>query len=197
MTGLDEMKTAILEESRKGAQRILEEASQKADAVLEAARRQAEAEAQEILLRAQEQKRLELQKAESGGELEERKTLLAEKTRILNETIAMALNKLRALPDKEYFDVIKRLAAANARAEKGELRFSKKDLDRLPAGFETEINRALPKEAGSVTVSKTPAGIADGFLMVYGDIEQNCSFEALVESGLDAIRDLLYHEIFS
>ena len=41
------------------------------------------------------------------------------------------------------------------------------------------------------------AKIADGFLLAYGDIEVNCSFEALLEASLEQVKDALSRELFA
>lgn len=194
MTGLDQMKQAILEESQKSAEHVLAQARKEAEELLAQAKAEAQEQADTIISEADYKKELELKKAQSGSELMERKTLLGEKAKLIEETMALALTRLRGLPPKEYFDVVKRLVCANAREGKGEIVFSKTDLERLPTGFEAELNRALPH--GSVVICQRAGAIPDGFLLVYGDIEQNCSFEALMESSVEEIKDLLYRALF-
>ena len=67
---------------------------------------------------------------------------------------------------------------------------------RVTADFEKKINDGLEKGA-KITVSKDPADISDGFILVYGDIEINCSFEALIEDSRDAIKDELNSIFFA
>jgi len=65
---------------------------------------------------------------------------------------------------------------------------SQKDLDRLPAGFANRL--------GDITIAPQPVNISDGFILVYGDVEQNCTFDALVSARLDDIKDALNAYIF-
>ena len=38
--------------------------------------------------------------------------------------------------------------------------------------------------------SKTPCDLPDGFLLVYGGIDVNCTFDALFEAEADALQDI-------
>ena len=68
------------------------------------------------------------------------------------------------------------------------MRLNAADLARLPAGFEDRLNKAVGR--GHITVSKTPCDLPDGFLLVYGGIDVNCTFDALFEAEADALQDI-------
>lgn len=65
--------------------------------------------------------------------MEVKRLLLRTKTELIDETIAMALRRLRELPDGDYFNVLQTLALSYARKGEGELLLSQRDLQRLPA----------------------------------------------------------------
>ena len=46
------------------------------------------------------------------------------------------------------------------------------------------------------TVSKTPCDLPDGFLLVYGGIDVNCTFDALFEAEADALQDIAGGRLF-
>lgn len=196
MTGLDEMKAAILAENKESCDKILKHARETAQTIAEEAAARAHEDGAEILKGAEEARESELKKAQSGAELEERKILLEAKAQIINDTIAEALNKLHTMPDADYFDAVTRLVLANARPGDGELRFSKRDLERIPTSFAFTLNQKLAPLGATVSISSAPAPIDNGFLLVYGDIEQNCSFKALMDAALEQVKDALYREIF-
>ena len=65
-------------------------------------------------------------------------------------------------------------------AKEGEIVFSQKDKNRLPSGFEAKIKDALNGKPGAqLTISNNTRNIKSGFVLVYGDIEENCSFQIL------------------
>ena len=85
----------------------------------------------------------------------------------------------------DYFAALEKLAVRNACKGEGELRLSKADLDRVPSGFIERINAEL--KDGSVKLAAQGADIENGFILVYGDIEINCTFRALINEQKDTI----------
>lgn len=71
---------------------------------------------------------------------------------------------------------------------------SQRDLDRVPSGFADRINAALTD--GSVKLSGQSADIDNGFILVYGDIEINCTFRALINEQKDIVREKVCGVIF-
>ena len=72
---------------------------------------------------------------------------------------------------------------------------SAQDLQRLPQDFEDRINAEI-YETGAVQVSRTPKEIDNGFVLVYGDIEINCTLRAVFDERMDALKDLLHPLLF-
>ena len=104
--------------------------------------------------------------------------------------VVMAVN----MGGDDYFAALEKLAVRNACKGEGELRLSKRDLDRVPSGFADRINAALTD--GSVKLSGQSADIDNGFILVYGDIEMNCTFRALINEQKDIVREKVCGVIF-
>lgn len=196
MTGLDRIIAGIEAESAETIGRIGAEADEKISAMMEDAGARARAACGEIDAEAQAQVREIARRAESAARLSRGKKLLAAKQEMIAGVMQSALETARALPDEAYFDTIVRMAARAAHARTGELRLSAADLARAPADLENRLNAALTPPA-RLTVSALPAGIKSGFLLLYGGIEENCSFEAVFASRRDEIRDLVSRLLFS
>lgn len=197
MTGLEEMKAAIEEESRRECEAVERQAQEQLAQIREDARAAAHARYQEIMTAARQSCENELQMAKTSGEMETKRLLLRTKTELINETIAMALRQLRELPEQDYLNVLQTLARNYARAGEGEMRLSQRDMERLPASFEQVLNEALAKQGARVRIGAQPARIDGGFLLIYGDIEVNCSFEALLDASLEQVKDALSRELFA
>ncbi len=127
--------------------------------------------------------------------MDRRRALLSQKQALLDEVLRAAQDALLALPEREYFDFLIRLAADSAEGGAGVMLLSAKDLSRLPDGFHLALNRALP-EGASLDIAPKGAGIDGGFILRYGDIEHNCSVSALFDEKrehlLDAAREVLF-----
>ena len=84
-----------------------------------------------------------------------------------------------------------KLIKKNIQNQPGQIAFSQKDLDRLPADFAEKL-----KEFSLTISDKAQENLDNGFILQYGGIEANCSFDALFaeakESLQDQVRDLLF-----
>ena len=194
MTGLEKIISQIEYESNDRCRIIIEEANKKAQGIIDSA----EAEASGILKESEEQTAKKLdnmsQSAVSSAELAKSKILLKSKLEIIDDMLDKALNEIRALGDEEYFEIIKSLILSNAKEGEGVLRLSAKDCARLPKDFLSSVNKALGDKK---IVLGDEADINGGFLLIYGDIDINCSFDAIASSKRDELRDALNSLLFS
>lgn len=193
MTGLDRILEEIRAEAETKAAQLIQDAEENAAAVRTAAEKAAAEEAAAV--REDGKKKAEdlLHKALSAAELSRRRTILQAKQNAIRETLLEAKNRLHNLPDAEYFDVLLKLVARNALSGEGELQLCAKDLARMPDDFAARLSAATPNQ---ITISKTPCAIADGFLLIYGGIDVNCTFDSLFESEKDALEDLTGQILF-
>ena len=193
MSGLEKIISQIEYESNDRCKSIIEEANKKADGIIA----EAEQEAEKILSQAEAEtaKKLESMKqiAESSSEFAKNKILLKSKLEIINETLNNSVDEIKSLPEKEYFEIIRKLIISNSRDGKGELCLSEKDNKRQPKDFIKEVNNEL--DGNEIILGKN-VDIDGGFILVYGDIDINCSFDSIVSSKLDELRDALNTVLF-
>ena len=133
---------------------------------------------------------------DSAQQLQRRQRTLQTKQAVLNETIDMALESLYKLPDVDYFVLLVRLAARAAQPGEGVMYLNEKDRARLPAEFETHLAKALPAGA-KLTLSDKTRPIDGGFVLGYGGVEENCSFEAIFSARHDEFSDMIRDILFS
>ncbi len=197
MSGLDKIISQIEEEANTSAAKILEEAHAKADEILQ----DADTACQDIAKRQETQNRAvkeDLQKrSTSSAQMEERRELLIAKQETIDEVIQSAKEKLLSLDAPDYFTVLGKLVEKHAQPQAGELRLCKSDLERMPADFAGRVSEAAEKRGGTLTVSEKCADLAGGFLLVYGDIEENCSFDALFAADRENLQDKLHTFLFA
>ena len=91
--------------------------------------------------------------------------------------------------------MLKELAVKNAISGDGVMRFSKDDTAKLPQNFISNVNSALSGK-GSVSLGE-PCDIYSGFMLVYGDIDVNCTFSSLVSEKRDELFDELNKLLFN
>lgn len=195
MAGLETILEKIHSDAEARCTAILDVANKFADTVREDARVEGAAAAKAIAETAEQQQQSILQKAQSAAQAAKSRALLKEKVDIIREVIDEAVKALRAMPDADYAEALVALAAKNARPGEGVMRLSPSDLPRLTDGFTAKMNAALP--AGAVLrVEPAASDLGGGCILVYGDIELNCTFAALTEAKSDELRDEVNRRLF-
>lgn len=197
MTGLDKILRHIGEEAELSAQKEIAQANKRADEILAAARREADEKCEEILEQSQNEIKSSLSRSESAANLQEKKMILNTKQEIISEVIQKAKESLTRLPDQEYFERILTMVKKYAMEQKGQILFSAADRNRLPENFGDSLKIALTgKKEAELTVSGLTADIDGGFILDYGDIEVNCSFEALISAARENLQDKVRRVLF-
>lgn len=197
MTGLEKMIKVIEADAQANADKILAEAREESDRIISEAKEEAKQCAAKIAEKPASEIKVIMDRAESGARLVKRQMILDAKQKIINDIIQKAKRKLAGLSDKEYFDMILQMVRKYAYSQAGVIKLSKADLDRLPKDFEKSLELVLKdKENASLTVSDESVKIDGGFILVYGDIEENCSFDALFSDAKDELQDKLNAFLF-
>lgn len=195
MSGLEKIIQEIINESEAEAASIIQKAQAQADEIVSKAKAESDALAARIVGQAKlEVRDIEASQA-SALVLQRRQRLLQTKQTLLAETLEKALAALYALPQADYFRLLVKLAAGAAEPSEGEMLLNEADKNRLPASFETDLAAALPKGA-TLAVSAQTRPIDGGFVLKYGDIEQNCSFRAMFDARRDEFSDLVRDTLF-
>lgn len=190
MTGLEKIIEHIRQDSDVAAGKIISDTQKEVDEALAVAKKECDELERKLNEKNSAAVALAKNRAESAAALAKRKKLLAARQEIINETLETARKSLLGLPAGEYFDTLTKMLRKYALPEAGEVVFNKNDRDRLPADFKAVL------EEKKLKVADESAAIDGGFVLKYGEIEENCSFEALFaaekEDLQDKIRDLLF-----
>ncbi len=195
MTGLEKIINKINADSERECASVVAAAHEKAKELEAEAEEERKLMTKKILDEAEEKAREITERGESSAQQIKRQTLLKAKIEAVNEVINTALYELKRLDGQEYFEILSKLAVSNARAGRGVMRLSSDDLKRLPEGFIGSVVSRLP--AGyEIVLSDEPAEIDSGFILVYGDIDVNCTFEALAYEKRDDIKERVCSIIF-
>ena len=186
MSGLDKIIQDIKAQADAKAEELLTAAKEKADAVIAEAQKDADKQMADAEEKARRDSDQVIERAHSSAQLRQQKMILEKKQELIEQVMDKAKETIRGLSDEDYFSMIEKMASRFSLSEPGVIRFSKKDLDRLPAGFADKIRQAV---GGDVKVAEEPADIDGGFVLGYGGIEENCSLKALFTSMRDRLQD--------
>ena len=186
MAGIDKMIRQIQDDTKTVCDDMIAAAQAKAEKILADAKKEADK------ISADRKKRTAAhitdieKRGESSAALEERKVALYTKQSIINDMLNTGMKTAKDLPDDEYFALILKMIEKNSQPQDGVIFFGKKDLARLPLNYIDKINSV---SKGKLTLSDNAAAIDAGFILSYGGIEENCSFDAIFMSDKDNLSD--------
>ena len=198
MTGLEKMKSQILNEAELSAKKILDEAKQDAEKVMQTAKENAEAECGRISKKSEAELEAVKERAASSRDLQKRKAILQAKQEVIAKILDDVYEALLVLDDKSYFEFIRKMLKKFVLPQEGSICFSSNDLKRMPENFESEIMDIAAKKGGKLTLLKEGNDkIRGGFVLVYGGIEENCTFKAMFDSKKGELSDKVHVLLFS
>lgn len=196
MAGLDKIIEQIIEEAKCDAARIVDAAHKEAEQIVAKEKASCDLMMQEALEKEKMMKELQESKMQSSMEQQRKIAILRAKQEVIKEVIDEAYRALKQQDEAAYFASITKLICRYALAEAGEIYFSKEDLGRMPLDYEKEILKAAAEAGGSLQLMKEPRPIEDGFVLVYGGIEENCTFRALLDAKKDELQDTVHRILF-
>ena len=186
MTGLDKIIDRINEDSQNSVKSIENSAKLEAEKIISEAETEAENKASAILDAARASAHFISERAASSADIEIKRRVLAKKQEKISEVIENAREKLKKLDDVKYFEILSDLLGKYKTGDGGKLILSAKDKARLPKGFDLK----------GLSLSETDGEFDGGFVLVYGNIEINCTFDALFEGAYDELSDTVNKIMF-
>ena len=186
MSGIDKIISEIETDTKKVCDGIIAQAKAKAEEIISAA----EAQARSVVADGKEKtaaKVVEIKKrGDSAADLEEKKIMLFTKQSVINDMLQKGIESVKELPEDAYFELLLRMVEKYSLPEEGVIEFSSDDIARVPSGFLDKLNTVAK---GKLALSESAADIDAGFILKYGGIEQNCSFDAIFASEAENLSD--------
>lgn len=196
MTGIDSILNIISNQQKSIENDIIHSAEEKALNIEADGKSKAEMAYNEYIKKSLEKAEMDYKNACNSIDSENKRKILRCRVELIENTIKKIISKLSELPDDEYFEIITRIALQKIHSGNGEIYFNKKDLTRIPMDFAEKLSVNAKKVNGTIKISETPADIENGFILVYGRISENCTFNEIIESEKDKIYDILARELF-
>ncbi len=193
MEGLNKILQKIEDENNIQAEKILSDGKIVAENICKQAEEEATEDAKKIIAQAEKSANQIIENAQSGSEAYIKRQELDAKTKVIYDLIDKASKALKQMDHQTYFDIIEKLVVKYHHQGDGVLCFNSNDLDKLPKDFAEKINSQITD--GKITVSAEKADIEKGFVLKYDGIEENCSFDALIQEKKDEIKDKIYEII--
>ena len=190
MAGLEKIIDQIIQEAKDTSNQQLDETRIEANQILEEARIKREAYYTAMMEQVDAEIKQLLERGESAANLQKRKLLLNAKQQIIEQIFEDATDAILKLPDQEYFNLLLHMVDRYSLSQDGTIHMSKQDLDRMPESFQMELHKR------NIAIENEPERICGGFILSYGEIEENCTFDALFdqysEDLLDKVKTILF-----
>ena len=178
MNGIEKITGRIDADAQAEADRILAGAREKAAAVAAKYRAQADAETASLAARSEKHAKEREERLISSSQMEARKTELAARQTLVEQAFDLALEKLCAMSDAQYTEVVAALLTQAAPDGEGQVIFAPEERARIGAAAVEAANRQLGN--GKLTLSEETRPLKGGFILSKGNIEVNGTFETLV-----------------
>lgn len=189
MTGLEKIINTIDSDNAVRCEQIIASAQKKAESIKNEAKLEAETKANEIIGSAKEKcdKTADIQ--ESRNAQIQNQVLLNTKINLINSVISAASQKLDNLTDNEYFDFLIKLIKKYAGEGKCDFLANAKDNARMPESFRSQAVAAAAEKGAELTFSNENSDIKNGFILRYGLIEINCSFDSVIDENREELKE--------
>ena len=177
MNGIENITQRIASEAQAEIDRVLGEARDEAGRITASYRAQAEAEARELDAKNERAAAEREERLVSAAQMKARKHQLAAKQKMVEKAYILALEKLCAMPEEQYVDVLADLLVQASSNGREEAVFSKEDRERVGEAAVAKANQLSGKQ---LRLSEETQPIRGGFILKDKNVEVNCTFETLV-----------------
>lgn len=197
MTGLEKIIEQIDRDAHESASEVLAQADAECAKILEAA--QAESDKIDARAAADAEALREdiLSRGESGAQMQRKNRILTAKQDMIGTVIDRAREKLLGMESIDYFVLLGKLVEKYAQPGDGIMYLSSFDLGRVPTYFRRVLADIAQKKHGTLVLSSESRDISGGFVLAYGGIEENCSFDAMIEDQKEHLQDVVRAKLFS
>lgn len=191
MSGLEKILEHIKSEATSTADEMLRVAKAEAEKIVDTEKKEAAFRADQIKRQSELDVTATRNRIQSAGDLKEKRMILEAKQKEIDDVFTATMDYLSNLDDAGYFAIIDKMIPRYADGIEGTIRFNARDLARVPESTKKVIKDNL------LTISDQPAQIDGGFILVYKDIEENCSFDSLISASREDLQDKIGQILFS
>ena len=196
MTGIEVIVNQILDEAKDKEKQILGEAEEEIVKISA----DAKAEVEKFENQLYKKYELELKNYQSAAilmaEQKKKRAILNAKQEYIENIMDKTYERFIGAEDGEYFEMVLKLVKKYSLPQDGTIIFNSKDKERMPADLMDKIQKLAKENGGSLTLSNEERKIDGGFVLVYGGIEENCTFKSILEIEKEKLHDLVNEMVF-
>ena len=184
MNGIEKVTARIQAEADAANVAALNTAQQQAEEILDEYRQAAGEEFARLMEEAEKAAASQKEQLISAARLEAGKQLLITKQQQLQLAFDKAAEKLRAMPEDSYAELLTRLVVSASRTGKESILLNAADREKYGEQVTADANRALKAKhrPAKLTLADDVRDIDGGAVLKEGNIEVNCSLASLIET---------------
>ena len=176
MNGIEKIAGRIISDARAEADAVRQEAEFSANEIRRQARQDADSLKAQLIQEGSTEAEALYARLVAAADTDAKKAALAVKQELLGSAFALAVDKLRALPDRDYIRLLASLADKASETGQEQLILNADDRDKYGEAIVTQANAISGK---SLTLSEETRPIVGGLILSQGRIEVNCTLDAL------------------
>ena len=176
MNGIEKIAERILSDARAEADAVRQEAEASANEVRQQAEQDAAALKAQLIREGTAEADALYARLVASADTDAKKSALAVKQEMLGRAFALAVEKLRSLPEQDYVRLLASLA--DQASETGTEQIILNAEDREKYG-EAIVKQANALSGRTLTLSEETRPIVGGLILTQGRIEMNCTLDAL------------------
>lgn len=175
MNGIEKITARITQDAEAEAEKLLNAARAEAEGIRARYEEQAAAQSAKAAESGRAAAAQRLERLEGAAEMEARKLVLEAKQQTIDKAFEKAREKLLALPETDYAELLGRMAAAAAQTGQEEILLSPADRERVGAAVVAKANALL--SGGKLSLAADTRELEGGLVLRSGKVEVNCAFE--------------------
>lgn len=193
---LEDILNKINADARAEADSLLSVARAEADSIREKARRDAGEMHAELMEKAKERALHRADRIRVLARLDQRKDVLKEKKRLVDEVFERAKGHILSLPPRAYLELLKPLILEAVESGKEEIIPASSQKHLFTPEFLKSLNDALGPEKGHLRLSDEAGNFTGGFVLREGNRETNLTLESLIDSQREALEPQVARILF-
>jgi len=184
MAGVEKINQKILKDAQTQADEIIARAREEAKAFLEEEKKKADEKKNQVIAEAEAKAEEMKRRMLSTEALEVRKENLRAKQELLDEVFDKVIEALTNLPGDLYENLLMDMAVRAGMPGDSTLILSRNGREKLSKDFAGKLIKKLADKGikANIKISDEDMDISGGFILKFGDMEINNTFDALVRS---------------
>lgn len=197
MTGLEKILNEIEKQCQEKIHQIENEAKKEADELIKSEEEKIQQKKVQFDKELEKIVKLDLEKGISSALSYKKKMILEEKQKSISKIIEKSKEYITNMKKEEYMTFFEKIVLNYAHKENGKIRLNSLDKQRYGQEMVDRLNKVLTQNSkGSLNLDDKESTEKSGFVMIYGDIEENCSLEAIFSEKRELFEDKINSFLF-